>query len=93
MSMSVARDATGLEQGSTTGGHSSAKVAGATTKKNGMIDAGAMMHSPFEVALQTGRLHEREDVLGYLMQLALSTDNEIVWEAVNYIKSGNHKKA
>jgi hypothetical protein len=92
MSQFVVSGATGLVPRSPTAGRSSAPDVGATTKKSGTTNAGAMMHSPFEVALQTGRLHEREDVLSYLTQLAVSTDNEIAWEAVNYIKNGSHKR-
>ncbi len=47
-------------------------------------------NGPFEGALKTGRLHEREDVLTYLTTLAVTTNVEELWEAVNYIKEGSH---
>ena len=49
-----------------------------------------MNPSPFEAALQNGRLHEREDVLKYLSTFAATTNSEELWEAVDYIKMAKH---
>lgn len=68
-----------------------AKDARQMTMASGMTTP--MNHSPFEVAIQTGRIHEREDVLTYLTSLAVSLDSEEMWEAVEYIKDGKHKRS
>jgi len=47
--------------------------------------------APYEAAIHSGRMHEREDVLKYLTLLAVSTKDETLWEAVNYIKNGKHR--
>lgn len=69
-----------------------ARLALKTKKESGsMTSATAMGISPFEAAIHSGRMHEREDVLKYLTLLAVSTKDETLWEAVNHIKGGKHK--
>lgn len=63
-----------------------------TKKASGLMTTPtAMGVSPFEAAVHSGRMHEREDILKYLTLLAVSTKDETLWEAVNYIKGGKHK--
>ena len=69
-----------------------ARLALKTKKASGsMTSATAMGISPYEAAIHSGRMHEREDVLKYLTLLAVSTKDETLWEAVNHIKDGKHR--
>jgi len=61
------------------------------TKKRSGSMAIATGIAPYEAAIHSGRMHEREDVLKYLTLLAVSTKDETLWEAVNYIKNGKHR--
>jgi hypothetical protein len=63
------------------------------TKTSGKNPAKTMTGiSPFEAAIHTGRIHEREDILTYLTSLAVVTGSEELWEAVDHIKNGKHKR-
>ena len=79
-----------------TGGRSSVRRAarqtttGQRTTVTEPIRGLPMNPSPFEAALQNGRLHEREDVLKYLSTFAATTNIEELWEAVDYIKMAKH---
>lgn len=61
-------------------------------KASGLMTQPVIGISPYEAAVHSGRLHEREDVLSYLTLLAVSTKDETLWEAVRHIKDGKHRK-
>lgn len=73
-----------------TGGRSSASNASMKTTPGATPTT--MGHSPFEAAIHTGRMHEREDVLTYLTLFASVTESEELWEAVDHIKNSKHKR-
>lgn len=73
------------------GGPLSARVVSPTkiTGRKQIMQTGI---SPFEAALHNGRVHEREDILTYLTSLASVTQSDLLWEAIDYIKNGKHKR-
>lgn len=73
-----------------TGGQSSASDA--STRTTHGATPTTMGSSPFEAAIHTGRMHEREDVLTYLTLFASVTQSEELWEAVDHIKHSKHKR-
>lgn len=90
--MSVVKGAVNMAVKYFTDGRSSASGASQTTTPGQNPARTMATTSPFESAINTGRMHERDDVLTYLTSLAVVTQIEELWEAITYIKNGSHKR-